>query len=475
MQLAAYQAARRFIGGGTGNTALNRVLDIARRLSQCEMVAIVAVEDSDVKIISSLNFPYSIANSVSVADQDVKVFFSEPRLVLDFSDPRFKRGHPILSQTLDVKFLASHPLPLKLLPYQLVIICMDTENAKKRPPHLLRWMGTIAAIFADELSLIGEVALLAEREAKNSERHNFALQSIKDSSIPCMMIDTKFNVHGVSAPLLKILGVGIEPLINSDARKSLPEGFAFLQPYIERVATEFLDNSSVNFSSLDGKRQFTLSCVKFSFKGDKAFFTLLELRTVDVQELKPPNLPSKRVEESVSITSEFLLRTVIKQRRLLHRGNTAYHVVNRWRKNVKDSQLAALRAIKRDPPPSFVQLVAEELAASAELLFGRTTFGAVTNVPCGHSGKNCLAALVAREVAKLKNLPYLQAFDNLDVRGTSHPTRNSVRPKMRIVDPPQYPVLLIDDVATSGSHIAEAAKKLRVTSPAVFSLVWISD
>jgi len=36
-------------------------------------------------------------------------------------------------------------------------------------------------------------------------------------------------------------------------------------------------------------------------------------------------------------------------------------------------------------------------------------------------------------------------------------------------------VLLIDDVATSGAHIEEAAMLLRAAAPAVLPLVWIAD
>ena len=40
---------------------------------------------------------------------------------------------------------------------------------------------------------------------------------------------------------------------------------------------------------------------------------------------------------------------------------------------------------------------------------------------------------------------------------------------------PTVPILLIDDVATSGAHIEEAAVLLRAAAPAVLPLVWIAD
>jgi len=37
------------------------------------------------------------------------------------------------------------------------------------------------------------------------------------------------------------------------------------------------------------------------------------------------------------------------------------------------------------------------------------------------------------------------------------------------------PVLLVDDVATSGSHVELSTKALRKVAPAVFPIVWICD
>lgn len=39
---------------------------------------------------------------------------------------------------------------------------------------------------------------------------------------------------------------------------------------------------------------------------------------------------------------------------------------------------------------------------------------------------------------------------------------------------PDIPILLIDDVATSGLHIEEATLLLRITAPVVMPLVWIT-
>ncbi|MFM5949633.1 MAG: hypothetical protein ACKOPM_10460, partial [Novosphingobium sp.] len=202
---------------------------------------------------------------------------------------------------------------------------------------------------------------------------------------------------------------------------------------------------------------------------------------IDIQkEVADPEYSSRKQSESAknedsSVTSEFLLNTLIRQKRLLHRGDLPYYAVSRWRKGVKEAQIAALKALKRRPSAGFIDAVSQELASAASALFGTSTFEAVTNVPCGHSGPRCLAALLAERTAHILGVPYRPVFEGMELSGSSHPKTNSKRPRMRLKDKLECPVLLIDDVATSGSHIAEAARTLKTTAPAVLSMVWIAD
>jgi predicted amidophosphoribosyltransferase len=159
----------------------------------------------------------------------------------------------------------------------------------------------------------------------------------------------------------------------------------------------------------------------------------------------------------------------------MHRGKTPFHVIARWRKSVKEAQISALKALKRKPSAGFIDAVSSELASAATDLFGSSTFEAVTNVPCGHSGPRCLSALLAERTAQILGVAYRPAFAVLEKSGSSHPATNAKRPRMRLKDRLECPVLLIDDVATSGSHIDEAAQLLKKTAPAVLSMAWISN
>ena len=178
--------------------------------------------------------------------------------------------------------------------------------------------------------------------------------------------------------------------------------------------------------------------------------------------------------DSRAVVSDFLLETVIKRHRAINRRQTTYHAVATWRRSIKDSQIAALRVLKRDPSDYFVSSVATQIATMAKRLY-QTVFSTVVAVPCGSSGEICFAELLAEQVALQLQRPYYPSFCKLNVRqGNSHPRKNIGRSPMQLIRAPPGPVLLLDDVATSGRHIDEAAEQLRSTGVAVFPIVWIA-
>jgi hypothetical protein len=175
-----------------------------------------------------------------------------------------------------------------------------------------------------------------------------------------------------------------------------------------------------------------------------------------------------------NVVERFLLDTLIQQPRVLSRGNVSYHAIRRWRRSVKPEQISALKAIKQLPSDHFEVTIAEEMASWCRRAFGGTAFANVVAVPCGHSGRDCLARRIGQQVASLLSVNFVDAFEPLQVTGSSHPKTNVKRPKMKLATIPVGPILLVDDVATSGSHIEEATLALREHDLAVTSIAWIA-
>jgi hypothetical protein len=179
--------------------------------------------------------------------------------------------------------------------------------------------------------------------------------------------------------------------------------------------------------------------------------------------------------DGVGPVSHFLLSTLARKQRLLTRGKQSYLALRSWRKAIKPHQLAALKALKSDPPIGFVDQLASEMVEVIRATYGKVDHAKVVAVPCGHSGPDCLAAQLGRRVASILEIECVEAFICQPHKGSSHPKANVKRPPMKR-GPGEVggAVILIDDVATSGAHIAEAVKLLSDAS-AVWPVVWIAD
>lgn len=178
--------------------------------------------------------------------------------------------------------------------------------------------------------------------------------------------------------------------------------------------------------------------------------------------------------EQPEVVSDFLLSTLIRRRSMRIRRNVVYFGVRSWRSPLKGYQISALRALKRNPPSAFVRAVAAEIADEAVRLAGRHAFQSVTAVPCGHSRPDGFSHQLGVHVARHLQLPFAEAFAYRPVSGSSHPKTNVSRPSMQMIAPPGGSTLLVDDVATSGAHIAEAGTMLRKAGTNVTPLAWIS-
>jgi hypoxanthine-guanine phosphoribosyltransferase len=173
--------------------------------------------------------------------------------------------------------------------------------------------------------------------------------------------------------------------------------------------------------------------------------------------------------------SRFLDETLIPSQRLLQRNKTSYVGVRRWRSAIKKHQISALKALKGDVPDSFVERVATEMAEAVRNVYGTPRDCVVVPVPASHSGPNGLSHRLALELASQLDLDAVEAFAPPPVNGkSSHPRKNATRAEMKLLRVIDQPVLLVDDVASSGSHIDEAAKLLRGKSPSVWPVVWIA-
>lgn len=196
--------------------------------------------------------------------------------------------------------------------------------------------------------------------------------------------------------------------------------------------------------------------------------------TDQLAEARSRQVTTSAAFESSSVTHDFLTRTVIRQRRIRERKGVTFLATATWRSTLREEQLSALKVLKKHLPQDFIESVAADLAASLRAVTGGQTFRYVTWVPCGHSGVGCLAEKSALALARIIGAEAAQAFKPLPSSGTSHPRKSAQIPPMQLMREFDAPVVLVDDVVTTGTHMQKASALLQTAAPAVFSIAWVT-
>lgn len=475
MQLPAFEAALRLIMPGPGDQPLLRILQTAMKLADCPM-GMIGVRRPDIfqpLVVCGLPlaaYRETLPRSSELAERLIQTVFVEDAA----NDPDFAH-HAFVVGAPQWRYIANVPIPLGALPLDVVMSCADSRLGHPRRIDLQERLEACAVIAADEFRLLGDVASQSETIVEAQSTSQMREHGVRSASVPMALIDGNGIVQVMNARLAAIAQI--------DSQAARGQRFPALFPLDEVLVASRLQDLLADGSPANAiaarlanapRRNCLIDMIRVvSIDGNQPMvLCTVTDRTRTMVETRRVAAPTP---DSPSVVTEFLLTTLIKQRRLLRRGVVPYHALRRWRASVKDAQLAALKALKNDPSDVFVHAVAEEIAATARALYGQETFQAVVAVPCGNSGPGCLAARLAPAVAGLLDLPHIDAFDPLPPSGGSHPQANVRRAKMHQKSPVDCPVLLIDDVATSGAHLAEAALALKAAgAPAVLPMAWLA-
>jgi hypothetical protein len=183
----------------------------------------------------------------------------------------------------------------------------------------------------------------------------------------------------------------------------------------------------------------------------------------------------KRHSAGANPTSQ-ILDYIVNRPAIYRRNSIRWISACAWRSRGEEPGLAELKKAKEKRDPSLIATAGRSIADLVEEIFGRDAADAVMCIPCGHSKKSeCFGKRLARQVADLLDLPFVQVFADRPCHGASHPkTRASLPPLQQLIVIPPPSVIIVDDVATSGWHLEEAMVRLRSLGTKVSSVVWIS-
>jgi predicted amidophosphoribosyltransferase len=186
-------------------------------------------------------------------------------------------------------------------------------------------------------------------------------------------------------------------------------------------------------------------------------------------ELRPPTANSD------DLNTKFLVKTLVANSRLKKRHNAHYIALRSWRSSVKEFQIEALKILKSQPSAAAVAIIGTELADAAANVYAGIQFSAVVPIPCGSSGStNCLSVQLAIFVAERLKAPFVSALLGQTATKGSHPRKSAQLKRYEATRKMDGPVLVVDDVASTGTHMELALTKLREAGASPFGIVWIS-
>jgi hypothetical protein len=186
--------------------------------------------------------------------------------------------------------------------------------------------------------------------------------------------------------------------------------------------------------------------------------------------LQPPKAPQPAPDAPHSPLGGLAYRPA-----LYRRNQVSWCSVRSWKADAKRADLAQLKLCKAAVDPNVIHAAASETAALVRLLFGQITGWITTAVACGHSRRpDCFGKRLGQSVAQALEAPFVEIFEDRFVAGVSHPKEFKKLPPLVLKSLPAVPVLVVDDLATSGWHIEEALGRICAFGQPAFGAVWIA-
>lgn len=177
---------------------------------------------------------------------------------------------------------------------------------------------------------------------------------------------------------------------------------------------------------------------------------------------------------------QFLDETLLTAPRHHRRGNVAYFSLRSWRKSIKPFQTAAMRNLKNQPDLEVTAVIAEQLAGLATTITNGRAYEFVSAVPGGSSGrKHNFASILAFHVAEKLGVPLRTPLTGSlltnRISKSSHP-RQGIYFRAHYVPGALDECfgLLVDDVATSGTHFEKCVRALSAHDKSVVCVSWVS-
>ncbi len=365
--------------------------------------------------------------------------------------------------------------------YSLALVIIGKTKAGPFSPRQKRLLQELTAVMRESFASVRQILLDPHNDVTVAAPLAEILLLVENAEHPEIVLDDRLVTRAASPRIAAYAGAPGEQLIGRPLVDTAIPAAQTIASLARRALDLRLSPPDIEIvREEDGQRRvFQLTVSPFSPSDTKDYFALARMR-----EITALDALARRVSISVDRTTParpapreptlaFLDETLVRRRSIRTRHALSYITLRAWRRPIRDYQIKALKALKENIPEELPRFIAGELAEEARSLIGLTAFRAVVPVPCGHSAGPCLSLEIARALAAEIGQPVVQAFVTRHRPGVSHPKENARRPPLALSRPVTEPLILVDDVATSGSHLEEAAQLLRPHCGVLLAIAWI--
>ncbi|MBL8590769.1 MAG: PAS domain-containing protein [Methylobacteriaceae bacterium] len=344
-----------------------------------------------------------------------------------------------------------------------------------------RLLNEIIAVMREEFVAIAPMLLDPDNDVTVAVPLAEALARIGRAEFPECLLDAQMTIIAVNGAFAALSATPEARLTGQALASTNAPAADAIVPLARQALARRLSPPDIEIVREEGQRRrvFQLTVSPFSPKDTTDYFAHVRLREVTTLDALARRLAISvdRGAAAPAAPSEptlaFLHETLVRKRSIRTRHELSYITLRAWRRPIREYQIKGLRALKADIPDEMPRLIAAELEEEARSLIGVAAFRAVVPVPCGHSAGPCLSVEIARALAAAIGAPVVQALIAPRRSGVSHPKDNARRPPLTLSRPVSEPLILVDDVATSGSHLEEAAQLLRPHCGALLAIAWI--
>ena len=457
-----YDSFAQLINSGIGPRPIDRILKLALRQTGCSTAAVCVFRNHRQHIIASAGLPYSFAPDCVITDK-LKNALEFPFVCRDIRRNPLLQTHVLAVRLPASEFLASVSIEFPFDDCKAFLVLCSRGAVSSSDEEILRELAVLAEVISDEIALLSELAEEFWIRRKLPEIADVA-ESVSASQMNMVLVSEERQVIACS------FRVEHQNNAQHDILRSIYNSKKFLNFLDRWIFGQANGRESIQFD-ISSSESVRLHGIEYNMQEGRYLLVFADFVLISsiLSDYPEPDLVSAKV------LAQFLDDTLIKQTQVKTRSGVSYHTLCRWRKPIRDAQISALRAGKAQLGASLIELASKQIIDGAHTLFGLDAFDKVTHVACGHSGADCFSKKVAIAVSRQLNKEFEQIFHPLAMQGSSHPKTNAGRPRQQFLANPAGRYLLVDDVATSGSHIVEATTLMRKQNAIVTPLAWLSS